>query len=459
MPTITLPTRRSTAQTRGPSVRERRPSGRPAVVRVAASASAHALQPDRVRSIGLRLARQQISNDLSLADHEGASFDVVDLFCGCGGFSAGFRMLGQHVPCVRLAGALDIDADAAETFRANLGFAPLLMDARQVAETRQGWQLFREYLSLRTSNRTIVVGGPPCQGFTSHKQNIDAHSQLNSLYVDFARAAVRLEPAAVIMENVPELVTTRSWPFYRRSVETLRRAGYFVRTRIYNLAGFGVPQERFRCVTIAMRRPFSMPQPFLDRGGYRTVRDAIGDLPRVRPGIPDPLDADHVTAGHRSSTVSTIARVPKDGGRRPADAGPECLRRLAKSSGRSGYDDVYGRLWWDRPAVTITGSSRNPASGRFAHPEQNRGLSIREAALLQGFPRHFRFAGSLDSRFLQVGNAVPPTFAAFLAAHVLAELLSPEGMPEPDCSSDISEPVGTSFSRLIAGIKKGHIAL
>lgn len=415
--------------------------------------------PDSVRSIGYRLACGEVAAPLALADSSNATLDIVDLFCGCGGFSAGFRMLGQHVPSYRLAGALDIDSDAAATFRNNLGFAPLLLDAHEVARTGRGWEAFRASLSLTPGNGTIVIGGPPCQGFTSHKRDIDAHADLNSLYVDFARIAVKLNPVAVVMENVPELVTTRSWPFYRKAVDTLRRSGLIVRTRIYNLAGFGVPQERFRCVTIAMRRPFAMPQSFLRREQYQTVRGAIGDLPPLVPGVPAPNDPDHVTAGHRNSTVRTIAMVRKDGGRRPAHVGPECLRRLARANGRSGFDDVYGRLWWDRPSVTITGSSRNPASGRFSHPQQNRGLSVREAALLQGFPRGYRFVGSLDSRFLQVGNSVPPTFSAFLAAHVLAELLSPEPLSDHDSSGDVVAPVGSSFSRLIAGIKKGHISL
>ncbi len=457
MPTAAPPTRRSVPRNLTTSRVRPIPASRSGLG--PGRHSVDSIDHNRVRVLGLKLAKGQLGKDVGLADPPTASFDVVDIFCGCGGFSAGFRMLSQYVPSFRLGGALDIDSDAAKTFQANLGRSPLLMDARLVAETRRGWETFRESLSLVPGNRTVVIGGPPCQGFTSHKRSIDGNDELNTLYVDFARAAVRLDPVAVVMENVPELVTTRSWSFYRRSVETLRRAGFVVRTRIYNLADFGVSQERFRCVTIAMRRPFAMPQPFLERSHHRTVRDAIGHLPPVRPGVPDPQDSDHVTAGHRQSTVRTIAMVPKDGGRRPADAGPECLRRLAKSSGRSGYDDVYGRLWWDRPAVTITGSARNPASGRFAHPQQNRGLSVREAALLQGFPRDYRFIGSLDSRFLQVGNAVPPTFSAFLAAHVLAELLSPQPLSDPDCIGDVVAPVGSSFSRLIAGIKKGHISL
>jgi DNA (cytosine-5)-methyltransferase 1 len=108
--------------------------------------------------------------------------------------------------------------------------------------------------------------------------------------------------------------------------------------------------------------------------------------------------------------------------------------------------------------VTITAHSRNPASGRFGHPEQDRGLSVREAACLQGFPTTYRFAGSFDSRFRQVGNAVPPSVAAFLAAHLLAELETIRAA-SPDTERDITEPVGTSFSRLIAGIKSGALRL
>ena len=281
---------------------------------------------------------------------------------------------------------------------------------------------------------------------------------MNTLVLNFAEAAVRLSADAVLMENVPELLTTRSWPFYEAAAEVLRNAGYVVRTRIYNFAGFGLPQERFRAVTIAMKKAFSMPEPFMKRGGFHTVRQAIEHLPEISPGSAPDDDADHITAKHRKSTIDTIAAVAKDGGRRPLDVGPECLRRLAVRNGRTGYDDVYGRLWWDRPSVTITGHSRNPASGRFCHPEQDRGLSVREAALLQGFPPNFRFHGSFDSKFLQVGNAVSPVAAAFIAGHILVEMKSRKPR-EIDSVGDVTQPVGSSFSRLIPGIKSGTLEL
>ena len=144
----------------------------------------------------------------------------------------------------------------------------------------------------------------------------------------------------------------------------------------------------------------------------------ISHLPAVDAGERCASDSMHFTAKHQESTVDTIRAVPRDGGNRPDGVGPACLTRVREKQGRGGYDDVYGRLSWDKPAITITAYSRNPASGRFVHPFQDRGLSIREAALLQGFPPDYQFKGSLDDAFRQIGNAVPPAFAACLGMHV-----------------------------------------
>jgi len=386
-----------------------------------------------------------------------ASVDVIDLFSGCGGLSAGFRLFAARQPSYRLAAAVDLDADANASYRLNLRRHPLPLDVAELCRDGNAWDRFAAAVDRRAS-RLVVVGGPPCQGFSSHRKSITAAGGLNELVPAFAAVAVRLRPDAVLLENVPEMLTRRGWPFFRRAVDVLMAAGFVVRTRVYNCAGFGLPQERFRALTLALRQPFAMPEPFLPRDRYRTVRDAIGALPPIRPGEAEASDPQHRTARHRAGTVATLAAVPRDGGRRPLDVGPECLRRLAVRNGRSGYDDVYGRLWWDRPAVTVTAYARNPASGRFAHPEQDRGLSVREAACLQGFPPTYRFAGGFDSRFRQIGNAVPPSVAAYLAAHLFAELSAPR-RTAPDTAGDVTEPIGVSFSRLIAGIKSGALRL
>jgi DNA (cytosine-5)-methyltransferase 1 len=235
-------------------------------------------------------------------------------------------------------------------------------------------------------------------------------------------------------------------------LSALEKAGYYVHLNVYNLASFGVPQERFRAVLLAMRKPFMPPKGFLSRRFFRTVRQAIGNLPPVDSGQKHATDPMHYSAGHSASTLRTIRAVPPNGGSRPYNVGPECLRKASQRHGRPAYEDVYGRLFWDRPSITITAYARNPASGRFVHPEQNRGLSIREAALLQSFPSKYSFLGSLDDCFRQIGNAVPPAFSSSLAFHLLGEMLAPPILATA-FDPGIRKPVGSSFSRLIPSLK------
>jgi DNA (cytosine-5)-methyltransferase 1 len=379
--------------------------------------------------------------------------DVIDMFCGCGGMSAGFRAVNGAVPAYRLAAAVDVEPVANRTYEANLGLAPAQVDVAALA--RRPKMLEAVLASRRPGAPLVLIGCAPCQGFSSHRNKAGDKDPRNSLFVDFARIASSLRPDAVVMENVPELLTEQYWPLVAAAREVLESSGYYVHLMVHNVAEFGVPQERFRALMLAMRKPFAVPRGFLERGNFRTVREAIRALPPVSAGERDPSDEQHFSAGHKASTLATIRAVPKDGGSRPENVGPECLRRAAEKTGRAAYEDVYGRLFWDRPAITITAYARNPASGRFVHPAQDRGLTIREAALLQAFPSTYSFEGSLDDRFRQIGNAVPAGFASYLAAHVLGELLAPS-VAEADFDRGITQAVGPSFSRLIPALKAGH---
>lgn len=379
--------------------------------------------------------------------------DVIDMFSGCGGMSAGFHGVNGAVRAYRLAAAVDIDAVANRTYEANYEMRPKAFDIAKIARGRRLLEEIRK--TRRPKAPLVLIGCAPCQGFSSHRNKAGIKDARNSLFGEFARIAARLRPSAVVVENVPELLTDRFWPFLTEARSRLQRNGYYVHLAVHNMAEFGLPQERFRALMIAMPKPFRAPYGFLKRGNFRTVRHAIFNLPGVKAGEEHPGDAMHYSAGHNRSTIETIRAVPKNGGSRPAHVGPECLRRAAKKNGRAVYEDVYGRLFWDRPAITVTAYARNPASGRYVHPQQDRGLTVREAALLQGFPRDFWFAGSLDQRFRQIGNAVPPAFSVFLAAHLLGELLS-ERIPEAAFDPGITEPIGPSFSRLIPALKAGH---
>ena len=415
-------------------------------------------ETDRSRPEGVeRIAAELVANldrywsaSRSVTD---GPVDVVDMFSGCGGMSAGFRALNGLVPAFRFAGAIDIDRTSNRSYEANLGIAPLAADLSELADRDP---LPRAAMPRRRRRAPLVlIGCAPCQGFSSYRNREGVRDRRNPLFMDFANVASRLLPHAVVVENVPELLTDRYWRLVRDARALFERCGYYVHLNVHNMAEFGLPQERFRALLVAMRCPFRLPERgFLERERFRTVRDTIADLPNVSAGERHEGDEMHYSAGHKESTLRTIRAVPKDGGSRPPDVGPKCLRRAAERNGRAVYEDVYGRLYWDRPAITITAYARNPASGRFIHPEQDRGLTVREAALLQGFPRKYWFAGSLDDRFRQVGNAVPPTFSAYIACFILDALLSRKRPGR--FSPGVVESVGPSFSRLIAALKAGY---
>lgn len=385
-----------------------------------------------------------------------AHFQVIDLFSGCGGMSLGFKALSDPFPFFRLIGGCDIDEDASKSYEANLGAPGVVADMGELAKSRSKLNGFLQKLSLYDERMPLVlIGCPPCQGFTSHRKKhwSDAPDDpRNPLLSVLASVAVELDPDCLIVENVPEMLAERYWPHFEESKAILTRAGYIVHQGIYNSASFGVPQERFRAIVMAMKREFLLPTPLVAPADFATVRDAIGSLPEVEPGVAHPTDRLHRSANHRRSTLETIRAVPKDGGNRPRGVGPECLDRV------KGFYDVYGRLAWDKPAITITHYARNPASGRYVHPDQDRGLTMREAALLQSFPAWYEFYGSFDSIFGQIGEAVPPRLAAAIAAHTLVELLSPpptnrerEGQVD-----DIEVPVSSSYGSVIAGIKRAR---
>lgn len=408
----------------------------------------------------VRKAASELALELDTAwkgnlSHPTGPIDVVDMFAGCGGMSAGFLAANSVIPAYRLAMAVDIDELAMQTYEANLGLKPCAVDLHRFAKRQTGIVKQVHEARLSKANPLVLIGCAPCQGFSSHR-NAHGHSDSrNSLFVTFARIAAAIGPDAIIVENVPEVITDQYWPVMVEARRILNRAGYQTVLTAHDMSEFGVPQQRYRAVMIAMRRPFRMPRGFLGGEERRTVRQAIGALPEIAAGEVCSTDPMHFTAGHRPSTIQTIMAVPLDGGRRPPNVGPECLRRAADRQGRSAYDDVYGRLWWDKPSITITGHARNPASGRYVHPTQHRGLSVREAALLQGFPSRWLFSGGLGPAFMQVGNAVPPAFAAFLAVHMIGEMMGP-AVEKLDTEVDITQSVGPSFSRLIPALKAGH---
>lgn len=382
---------------------------------------------------------------------DGGCIQVIDFFCGAGGTSLGFAALNNILPVFKILGGCDINKISATTYSRNFCTPVINEDVVKLANEKNSLENLLRRIGYNDKMPTILIGCAPCQGFSSHRKKHwnEEDDVRNSLVMAFAKIVKRINPDVVIMENVPEFLSKKYWHYFSAAKKSYRQQGYVVKEHIYNAASFGVPQDRFRTIVIGMKKEFLLPNGFLQPNEYRTVRDAISKLPAVPAGVPAPKDPMHKSALHKQSTIDVIKQVPHNGGNRPAGVGPKCLDKI------KGFSDVYGRLFWDKPSITITHYARNPASGRYTHPEQDRGLTAREAALLQSFPYGFIFTGRSDDIYRQIGEAVPPMLSTALAAHILIELISKEPTQvEIEASpSSIENPVSSSYSSVIAGIK------
>ena len=379
---------------------------------------------------------------------------VIDFFCGCGGASKGFQLASSDTMEFEVIAGVDFDEASCRTFESSIGAKALRLDIRQLCESPEAIDEFKKKLDLQKYKKLVLIGCAPCQGFSAHRRNHIEEDLRKDLFVMFCRIAPRFSPDAIFMENVPDIFSTRNWPFYQAGAAALRQAGYGVQGRPYNFAGFGLPQERYRGVMIASKANVCLPVPPFGPSNFQTVRQAIGDLPKLASGQQSDTDPMHWVSDHRESTLEILRQVPKDGGNRPRGVGPKCLDRARDTHG--GYTDVYGRLAWGKPAVTLTGKCRTPSAGRYAHPEQDRGLSIREAALLQGFPKDFAFEGNFDARYQQIGNAVPPLVAKVFAEHIATCCLSAsDSISQHGAFLDgLSAPIGAGFAIQINGFKR-----
>jgi DNA (cytosine-5)-methyltransferase 1 len=340
---------------------------------------------------------------------------VADIFAGCGGGSIGFQQVGFDV-----VGAVEIDGDAAAAYAANVGVEPLRRDIREVA----GRDLVNGS-GVGIGELTLLFGCPPCQSFTILRRSAAesaADGVRNSLPQEYSRLVEELRPRHIAFENVPGMVSGRWRHRFDELLADLERLGYRCVWAVLDAADFGVPQRRCRVVVVGSR----LVDPVLPasthrasgQGGlpaHRTVRDAIGGLCRLGPGEADPADALHCARRHSDIAIRRLRAVPEGGGRKnlPPELELACHKR------NPGYYDIYGRMWWDRVAPTLTSGCTNVTKGRFGHPEQDRAITLREALLLQGFPPGATVRGDTDTMALQVGNAVPPPLMAALGQAIL----------------------------------------
>jgi DNA (cytosine-5)-methyltransferase 1 len=337
---------------------------------------------------------------------------AIDLFCGAGGLSLGLKQAGFQV-----LAAVDVDPLAIKSFKANHRKTHVILDdLRKV--TAAG---LRRELGLERGALDLLAGCPPCQAFSALKTLNGRKSvrdkDSKDLLFEFLRFVREFRPKAVMLENVPRLAKD---PRILVLSKTLRKLGYRIKRRVLNAANYGVPQRRKRMILIAVRKRFGHPTFGTPWRPGRTVRDAIASLPAPRNSS-DPLH--NVTENRSKEVRDLIAKIPLNGGGRTSLPKSE---QLACHKRCDGFKDIYGRMSWDDVAPTITGGCANPSKGRFLHPESNRCVTLREAALLQGFPGHYSI--SLDNgKFAAarlIGNALPPPFIRRHSLSIKATLSS-----------------------------------
>lgn len=345
-------------------------------------------------------------------------FDVttiscVDLFCGAGGLTHGFVLEGLPV----VAG-IDLDPACRFPYEVNNQARFVEHDISKVTAGELK-ALFGDV------DLTILAGCAPCQPFSTYAQRyeLDGKDGKWGLLYEFARLAKGVRPDVITMENVP---TVAKHEVFHDFVDTLKRLGYNVWFDVVDSSRYGVPQMRRRMVLLASKHgDITMIEPTHDNP--KTVRQAIGRLRPLRAGEAAPRDKLHVTSTLSEKNLQRI-KISKPGGTWrdwPDDLVAGCHRA---ESGRT-YPGVYGRMEWDKPAPTITTQCYGFGNGRFGHPEQNRAISLREAAILQSFPRDYAFVpadGEVSFTALGrlIGNAVPVVLGRAIARSINTHIAS-----------------------------------
>ncbi|MDD5128755.1 MAG: DNA (cytosine-5-)-methyltransferase [Candidatus Omnitrophica bacterium] len=339
-------------------------------------------------------------------------YKAVDLFCGVGGLSYGLKRSG-----IEIVAGVDIDESCRYAYEANnttfIHKSVSDVSAQELNELYNG------------SDIKILVGCAPCQTFSKHTLKVldREKSQKWRLLDDFARKIQEIRPEIVSMENVPQL---RKYDVFNDFLTVLRQNGYHVSYGVVYCPDYGVPQKRSRLVLLSsLLGPINLiPKTHL-REKYRTVRETIGDLNEISNGDIDSRDILHRCS--RLSPINLRRIIQSVPGGKWYDWDEELLVECHKKKTGATYSSVYGRMEWDKPSPTITTQFYAFGTGRFGHPEQNRALSLREGALLQTFPKRYKFIprnGKVLIRQMgrHIGNAVPVRLGEIIGESIISHI-------------------------------------
>ena len=349
------------------------------------------------------------------------TINVIDLFSGVGGLSLGFVSEGFNILL-----ANEIDEEISYAYKKNFPNVKIII--KDITKL----DIYKTFTNLK-GGVDGIIGGPPCQGFSQKGQRKSIFDKRNYLFLDFYRIVEYLRPKFFVIENVPNLLTTESGLFREEINNIFSKIGYLVTSDILNSSDYGIPQNRRRAIIIGNNQNIQLKMPPAINDSI-SVWDAISDLAFLESGegefkqdykfksnnkYQEKLRENsiflynHVATNHSLTTLERLSLIPPNGGK-------EYLPKnhLTKSI----YSGTWTRIEKGKKSVTITTRFDTPSSGKFTHPYLNRAITVREAARIQSFPDGFIFYGTKSSQMKQVGNAVPPILARYIARSIKEEL-------------------------------------
>ena len=348
-------------------------------------------------------------------------YRILDLFSGAGGFSKGFDMVKGFKTVL----ATDFNESALETFKFN--FQDAITICGDITDENVKFNILE---NARRLGVNMIIGGPPCQGFSNKGKKLGLNDPRNFLFLEYLDIVKYLQPEIFIIENVKSMITASNGYFMNLIKEKINEIGYFMDYGVLTASDYGVPQNRERTIIIAGKeKTYRLPKKTISK--VVSVRDAISDLSYLNSGegqfesdyIIQPNSNyqkmmrkyssgklfNHVATNHSENALDKLKMIP-------SEKGKEYLPKYLH--GKQKFKTTWGRLKWDEPSPTIDTRFDTPSNGRNSHPYLNRAITPREAARLQSFPDEFVFLGKKTQITKQIGNAVPPLMAVEIAKSI-----------------------------------------
>lgn len=352
-------------------------------------------------------------------------YNILDLFCGAGGFSRGLDSVDGFKTVV----AIDFNKDAVETFRHNFPYAYCIHGDITDKDVKKNI-----IDKSKEKKVNMIIGGPPCQGFSNKGKKMGLDDERNFLFLEYVDIVDRVKPDVFIIENVKGIISSGKGYFIKQIYEKFESLGYSLSHEVLNSADYGVPQTRERAIIVGVKGKNSIDLKTIEKSNQVTVRDAISDLSYLSSGSGE-YESEYVTfaeseyqnlmrgnskslfhhqaTNHSKLAIEKLKMIPAEGDKSSL---PKELH------GNQKFKTTWARLIWDKPSPTIDTRFDTPSNGRNSHPELHRAITPREAARIQSFDDAFIFKGKKVAICKQIGNAVPPLMARAIGKHIKKEL-------------------------------------